>query len=388
MKHTLSSRLYFAHPGRIGGVREGYQSVRARDLGLDEGWFRDSIAANPELAIGPCRRADLLDDDDEEWFCWGTEVSVNTPDALSIGAMDVLLVSEHGRVGIVETKLSYSSERRRQVLAQVLDYAVHLQGVDIGGLPSIPGPQVDRNHIEDHLSRGDFLLIVAGDELDTRAVRLGTALLGDHVVNQWDLALVDLALYGTAGGVAESEFLIVPVLRHALVAVPRHIVRVEVGEDPRATVRITREVPEGPVEPSRRRWSEKEFFDHLEANPELSLEFRQLAAGLVALVKRFPQRMAAFWGTGDVPSLVVKRNGKGMVELYPRWGTVSFRATKFDDALGRDVADSYRERLAELLPVTKLGRYPTVQAPETTRVAAQLLSVIEKHVEVAESRSS
>lgn len=66
-------------------LRACYNAKLARDLGLNESWFRDAIAAYPDLVIAPCKQAGITD---EDWYCWGREVSVG------VGSIDVLLISE------------------------------------------------------------------------------------------------------------------------------------------------------------------------------------------------------------------------------------------------------------------------------------------------------
>ncbi len=156
-------------------------------MGFKEGWLQNAVEASPSLVIDACVAAGLTD---EEWWFWPREL---TTDA---GSIDILLVPETGRVCIVETKLSYNPEKRRSVLAQVLDYAVSLPEVETAALPPLPEVAgLRREHVEQRIQQGDFLLIVAGDQLDSRAVRLGRALLGDHLVNEWELALVEVAVF-------------------------------------------------------------------------------------------------------------------------------------------------------------------------------------------------
>lgn len=332
MERSRDHSLYKISPQTADGGQVLYKARRAKDLGLKEDWFRDSIAANPELVIGPSRGAGLLDDDDEQWYCWSTEVPVEASDGLSVGTIDALLVAESGRIGIVETKLAFNPERRRSVLVQVLDYAVHLQEMQLDKLDEIPSDvPVLREHVEEHLAEGDFLIIVAGDELDPRVVRLGAALLSDHTVNPWDLAMVELALFETPDKTSNG-YLLVPSLRRALIAESRHIVRVIVGEGERPTVRIERAAPPtSPDGPTRRAWTKEEFLERLAANPDLSAEYKRFANQLVSILEQFPS-IQPFWGSGSYPSLVLKRNGKGIIEAYPRYGSVGFRPTKFEGA--------------------------------------------------------
>jgi hypothetical protein len=109
--------------------RLGYERCSAKELGLDESWFRDAVFANPELVIGPCRAVGLTDD---EWYPWRREFRVE------VGQIDVLLLSSQGRVAVVETKLATNSELRRRVLAEALDYLAHLPDRFDEGIPEIP----------------------------------------------------------------------------------------------------------------------------------------------------------------------------------------------------------------------------------------------------------
>lgn len=142
------------------------QRVSARQLGLQESWFRDAIFAEPELVIGPCRTAGRVESD-EIWMPWRTEINFGA------GPIDVLLVSSHGRIGIVETKLSYNPQKRREVVAQVLDYALSLQESDRESLPDLP--DLSNAPLEEDLAEclnsARFLLIIAGDALARCACR-------------------------------------------------------------------------------------------------------------------------------------------------------------------------------------------------------------------------
>src|SRR5690606_22858116 len=142
------------------------------------------IHADPDLVIGACRESGRVGAD-EVWLPWGTEVKVDA------GPIDVLLLSSRGRIGIVETKLSYNPEKRRTVVAQVLDYALAVQGMSLEELPPLPGGELspDPADVEECLATGRFLLVIAGDAMDPRALRLSEGLLGRHLTAEWDLAM-------------------------------------------------------------------------------------------------------------------------------------------------------------------------------------------------------
>jgi hypothetical protein len=83
-------------------IRNSYSLTTALQLGFKEKWLQHAIMQNPELVLAPCREAGLIRHE-ERWLCWAKEVSL--PD---VGSIDILLVSDSGRIGIVETKLAYN----------------------------------------------------------------------------------------------------------------------------------------------------------------------------------------------------------------------------------------------------------------------------------------
>lgn len=216
----------------------GFERVGAKALGLQESWFRDAIFAEPELVIGPCRTGGRVDAD-EVWIPWRIEVNFGS------GPIDVLLLSSHGRIAIVETKLSYNPQRRREVVAQVLDYAISLQESDredLPDLPDSPDTPLEEDLIE-CLRTGRFLLIIAGDALDPRALRLSQSMLARHLTSEWDLAMVDLNVYRRQA--SGDQLLVVPELLGTVQSELRQVVRVIVqGESVKARVVVDKIVNE------------------------------------------------------------------------------------------------------------------------------------------------
>lgn len=215
------------------------QRVNAKSLGLQESWFRDAIFANPELVIAPCRAAGTVDQD-EVWMPWRIEENFGA------GPIDVLLVSSRGRIGIVETKLSYNPQKRREVVAQVMDYALSMQGMDLEELPDLPqSPDVPvEEALSECLGMGRFLLVIAGDALDPRALRLSQSLLARHLTSEWDLAMVDLNVYHRPS--SDDALVLVPELLGTVQADLRQVVRVVVqGESPKAKIVVDKVVHDG-----------------------------------------------------------------------------------------------------------------------------------------------
>jgi len=232
---AVGKSLFAAPPAdTTAALHVAYERVSAAELGLRESWFRDAIFRDPELVLGPCREAGRISTD-EKWLPWKKEYNFGA------GPVDVLLVSSRGRPAIVETKLSYNPEKRREVVAQILDYALSLEETLVEDLPALPDSELapEIADLEDSLSTGNLLLVIAGDALDPRALRLSQALLAGHLTSEWDLAMVDLNLYRSTRG--QDQLLIVPELRGVLIAETRQVVRVQVeGETPRARIQVER----------------------------------------------------------------------------------------------------------------------------------------------------
>ncbi len=375
MPKPLSDTLFTFQ--RDGMPSAGLERCSARDLGLAESWFRDAIFATPELVIEPCRAAGVTDDD---WYPWAREFRVD------VGAIDVLLLSSQGRVAIVETKLSTNPELRRRVLAQALDYLTHLPDALDASMPRIPedpngAPVADVDDIRESVEQGDMLVIVVSDDVDPRVAKLSRSLIADNLVKEWDLALVDLALYRSPGATS-TEYLIVPSVRNLVLSEPRQIVRVVVqGETPSARVEVERVTPE-PEESGRRKWNEEQFFTAL-ASKDVPAEVRELAPKLKNLAIKFPESVGLAWGTGRRGSMVLKRAGRGLIEIHGS-GQIRFRPHKFTGALGEPVAGQYRGALERLAPQAMEMNYPRVRPSEAAPLATQLYDLIERSLTQSE----
>jgi len=383
-ENPASQTLFAVDPTTSGPTAEAYRFTTAQDAGLREGWFRDSIARNPELVIAACRRASLTD---ETWFHWGTEVGVTADNGQSIGSVDVLLVSETGRVGIVETKLSYNPERRRSVVAQVLDYALNLQGQDLDDvgrdLPSLDGrPLADGDAVQQRLQDGDFLLIVAGDVLDPRAVRLGQSMLGKHSMQSWDLAMVDLALYKRVGEGPGPACLMVPTLRGTLLAETRQVFKISIEGLPEGVRSTVTPVEPEPARPGRGKWNRTSFTAALET-AALPPGFKSLGRRLLQLADEHPQLSSKF-GTSREGSLVIKRQGYGLLEFFLS-GFLRCRPGAIERGLPSSVAGDYIAKLKQIMGTTPSQEvYPYAAAAEVAPKAEEIVAVLESSVAAAD----
>ncbi|HXG38559.1 MAG TPA: hypothetical protein VNL36_07305 [Bacteroidota bacterium] len=365
-----------------GTPEASWERCLAKDLGLAESWLRDQIFKNPELVIGPCRAAGITDDD---WYAWQREY--NVADA---GRIDVLLLSSQGRVGVVETKLAYNPEKRRQVLAQALDYLAHLPEQFDESMPRIPTdengmPVAEAEEVREAVAEGDVLVIIASDETDPKVVKLSGRIFPDNLVKQWDLALVDVALYRALSD-HSSGYLIVPHLRNFVRSEPRQVVRVVVqGETPSARVEVERIAPDESTS-ARQKWDEKRFFENLESGRAPNA-VRRLASQLRDLVGRFPDSLSLAYGTGKDGSVVLKRRNGGLIEVYGS-GRIRFRPSLFGRALGEKVGTAYRRRLETIAPEALRMHYPQLPPEAAGRVAPVLFEAICQAVEAAEDETA
>ena len=186
---------------RLGvGVSEG---------GIDEATLQELLFRYPEAL--PIAAIDAA---------YAGAVPICTELSLPAGFADALYINHLGRITLAEFKLWRNPEARREVIAQILDYAKDLaswgyedlqrqvslaRGGRAGNAPydlvRAQHPQVDEDDFVDnvtrHLKRGEFLLLIVGDGIRESAeniVRFVQQYSGLH----FNLALVEAALYRDA----------------------------------------------------------------------------------------------------------------------------------------------------------------------------------------------
>lgn len=312
---SIGTELFAASLGARANPKVAYERLSARDLELRETWFRDAIFDNPELVIGPCREAGRVDDA-EVWMPWGIEKNFGA------GPIDVLLVSSYGRVGLVETKLSYNPQKRREVVAQVLDYALSLQERGRSALPDLPPSDdcPDEDDLVDAVSSGKFLLLIAGDSLDPRALRLSEALLARHLTNEWDLGMVDINLFRHAE--RPDEVILVPELLGLVRADVRQVVRVQVeGQVAAARVTVERIAPDDSVTRGRKLDSPDAFMHQVATlAPDVLDTSRMLAEAFARRAAAAPGRIQLDLETRtlNLYALLPSRKRARFLTLWPQ----------------------------------------------------------------------
>lgn len=376
MERPVAATLFSLTTDRPDGGTTSWRRVQASRAGLPEAWLQESLFANPELVLAACRAATLLDD--EPWHPWCRELAVP-----GIGSVDVALVSASGRIALVETKLASNPGNRREVVAQLLEYAVHLRETDVDHLPPLPAggergePFPNAADVAHHLADGDFLLLVVGDDLDPRAVRLADNLLGRHLVHPWNLAFVDMALYERVGAPdATAELLCVPHLRGTVVAERRQVVTVRIEGTGRPRVEIVDHEPAvGPAIVSVDAWLQR-----LGADPGQDW-IRHFVARLRTTAEE-RRGLSIRFGSGNPPTLMLCRNGRALVYVYVD-GTVYVNPPMARKAFGEALGEAWLSALRAAIPGAwrdNEGTWCRLPEPLGTHRSDAFVDVLQQHL--------
>lgn len=239
--------LSFMRPLIVSGLGTADQACRsltrvafggsARESGYDEAWLQALLHEHPALlpveAVEPALTPLVP-------IC--REMQVPS------GFIDNLFLTPDGGIVLVETKLWRNAEARREVVAQVLDYAKDMQGLSYEAfetavrralreeaefrlfrLVSPEGAEAEEIAFADAVSRnlrlGRILLMIVGDGIREGVEEL-TGFLQRHLGLQVSLGLVQMALWRDE---ADGQVFVQPNLLMRTVQIERAVVRVEQG---------------------------------------------------------------------------------------------------------------------------------------------------------------
>jgi len=271
-----------------------------------EEWLQDLLDRAPQLL--PIR--DVDERVDVPLTSLGREVA--TP----AGPIDNLFISRNGYLVVVETKLWRNPEARRQVVAQLIDYAAQLrrwryadidnvvrEGARTRGrtLWEVVSPEgieepewVDR--VSENLARGRMTLLVVGDGIRSEAEALAD-LVGNRPDFHFRLALVEMRVFRLASG----DQVVIPATLARTSEIERAVVRIEQGGG------VTVEMPTTVATGSRRVLSEEVLRDELRRQPNGAVA-AQVAERLLQLLEA-PFQIA--WGSGSFAVKVPDPGGSG-----------------------------------------------------------------------------
>ncbi len=278
------------------GSTESLKRVPASQQPFKEATLRDLLASTPSLL--PVNRFDPVFSSP---VCLGTEFRVP-----GVGRVDALFLSATGYITIVETKLWRNSEARREVVAQIIDYAKELarwtysdlekgfkdkrsatdgDGSLFSHVCEEEDDPADQAEFVDAVNRclrnGRFLLLVIGDGIREGVEEMAEFLQRTPTL-QYTLGLVELACYQRRDDA--DSLLFVPQVVTRTAEVTRAVVHIDLNESARNTVAVSAEVPKTTTSSSEKKnpLSEEEFYELLKGSTshEVARQLRTFVDGL------------------------------------------------------------------------------------------------------------
>jgi len=228
-----------------GGKAAMLQRIAFDEKKFDESWLQQLLFEHPSL---------LPVDEIEPLF--GPLVPLAREMPTSAGPVDVVYINAEGYLTLVETKLWRNPEARRQVVAQIIDYATAVSkwsyedlcsavrragatGDDPVAAAVADEAEFDRTRFVDtvsrSLSRGRFLLLIVGDGIQEGVEHLANTLAKSPHLG-FSLGLAELAMF--RAGKTGEDVLIQPRTIARTREVVRAVVELKVGVSP-ADVTIT-----------------------------------------------------------------------------------------------------------------------------------------------------
>lgn len=201
------------------GVEKALEKASPAELDKAEEWMQELLFKYPGLLpiheIEPAFRGLIP---------IAREVRMN-----ECGFLDLLFMNGQGNIALVETKLWKNPEARRQVVAQIIDYATEMSrwayddlvsavrnakksdGSDplVGAAREVAGDEFNQSDFVDTVSRnlasGRFLLLIVGDGIREGVESLVEFLQGTPRL-QFTLGLVEIALFKLGEDPSEGFF--------------------------------------------------------------------------------------------------------------------------------------------------------------------------------------
>jgi hypothetical protein len=326
------------------GESGGQQLLHAAPVGkppFSERELQVILARHPQLL--PVSHFDPL---------FGPPVCIGREVGTGAGPLDLLYVSPSGYLTVVETKLWKSSEARRQVVAQIIDYTRRIVRWDYSHLEEaffeyarqyevaqrglIPyvadhsDEDLDEMAFTDAINRnlrlGRLLLLIVGDGI-REGVEEMTDYLQDAPNLQFTLGLVEIGCYSVTAGPGATSTLLVPRVVMRTAEVTRAIVQIEMSEEASSRITVTTATPPSEGERDRTTLSKTAFYELLQKSigNENTNRTRSLVDRLVldheGLEEDFTTRklsLRADLANGDLSMPLIYISTGGAITVY-RW---------------------------------------------------------------------
>lgn len=288
----------------------------------DESWIQDLIDRHPEcLPI--------------------TEIEPALEGAVSVcrempttnGPIDNVLLTPHGDIILVETKLWKNPEARRTVVAQALDYAACVFELDyrsfetavlrarakqpIKRLYDLFEGKSEKDEaafidaVEANLRRGRALILVVGDGIRSQTRQLAE-LVQSHAGARFTFALVELAIFKMPGS---EQVLVCPRTLVQTELLERGVIRIEDGRAPSIAVPECSTIPPG-AKPMPESITSEQFMDAMGGiNAQLPQKLKLVLERLqdVGVAAQFQRSLHLRWETPSGKSVslgYISRNGE------------------------------------------------------------------------------
>ena len=179
------------------------------------------------------------------------------------GSIDNVVISASGHLIVVETKLWRNHQARREVVAQILEYAQDVKelglrksrktlvGASRKGktLHAAVAPDMDEaewiDRVSDQISAGEIVLLIVGDGIDSRAENLAETVAG-RPDTMFRLALVELRVYS----LDDQRYLVMPSTMAKTAEIQRATVRLIFDPKHKPDVRIEAPIPDSSGRPA------------------------------------------------------------------------------------------------------------------------------------------
>ena len=256
------------------------KSIDVKGKRYSEAWLQEVLRTQPELL--PVAEIETI---------FSPVISIGSEISTEGGAIDNLCISPRGYLTIIETKLWRNPEARREVVAQVMDYANALSRwtydklntevrkytarYENAELELIQLVEREFGDLDDHdffvetveknLRLGRFLALIVGDRIRESAVEVAKY-VNEHPGLALNLALVELQCYALEGN-KDWPLLMVPRIVKQTEIIERSVVQVTVVEGKPAKVEIHQEKAKDDAgRKVRVSLTEEAFWEHFKRN--------------------------------------------------------------------------------------------------------------------------
>lgn len=262
------------------GKGDRLQYLEEREKRYDEPWLQELLRKHPDILPISEIEAILY-----PMIPIGYEVTVDS------GSIDILFISQRGYLTIVETKLWRNPQAKREVLAQVIDYASSIakwnydkldevtrdylkkyENKDMGlveWVESNLGPlEEEKDYFEDTISRnlnlGRYWLLIVGDKIHDSLVRM-LSYVNKYPGLALNAALVEIQCFQIEAG-KKWPLLIIPRVFAYSEIIERSIVQVTVIQGKPAQISVEQEKADLEHTKKRVNLTEEAFWELLKEN--------------------------------------------------------------------------------------------------------------------------